>query len=95
MRRLSICHLVMWSALAVGPLMVSVQPASAGEVVHRYYDREHRDYHVWNNGERRAYREYLNARHRRYVEYRRLTAAERRAYWNWRHERIERERHER
>ena len=63
--------------------------------VHRVYDPYRRDYHVWNRHEREEYREYLAARHRRYIEYERQRAAERRAYWHWRHEREERFEHRR
>jgi hypothetical protein len=61
----------------------------------RVYDPYRRDYHVWDRGERRAYREYLSERHQRYLAYERQRAAERRAYWRWRHERQERLEHER
>ncbi len=63
--------------------------------VHRVYDPYRRDYHRWDRDEDRAYREYLAERHRAYVAYERQRAAERRAYWRWRHEREERLEHER
>ena len=36
----------------------------------RYYDRDGRDYHVWNEGEDRAYRFYLTDQHLEYREWR-------------------------
>ena len=59
---------------------------------HRVYDRDHRDYHAWNVRENRAYRQYLAERHLRYLRYARQRRAEQSAYWQWRHERLERER---
>ena len=55
---------------------------------HRYYDRERRDWHAWNENENRAYRHWLmeERREQRYREYRRLKANEQRAYWRWRHD---------
>jgi hypothetical protein len=55
---------------------------------HRYYDRDRRDWHAWNDNENRAYRHWLmeERRERRYREYRRLKAEQQRAYWRWRHE---------
>jgi hypothetical protein len=50
---------------------------------------------MWTRDEQRAYREYLTERHRAYVAYEHQRAAERRAYWHWRHEREERLEHER
>jgi len=54
----------------------------------RYYDRDARDYHAWNENEARAYRHWLMQERRaaRYHDYARARAAERREYWRWRHE---------
>jgi hypothetical protein len=52
----------------------------------RVYDREHKDYHLWNDVENRTYRGWLTTRHFTYRQYSRLRAAERRAYWRWRHD---------
>ena len=51
----------------------------------RYYDRNHHDYHEWNEGEDRSYRVYLGERHRDYREFRLTTAHQQSDYWNWRH----------
>jgi hypothetical protein len=59
---------------------------------HRVYDRDRRDYHVWDSGENRAYRQYLAERHLRYVRYARQQRVQQSAYWHWRHEQLERER---
>jgi hypothetical protein len=49
----------------------------------RYYDRERRDWHEWNEHESRAYRHWLmeERRERRFREYRRLNAQRQRDYW--------------
>jgi hypothetical protein len=51
----------------------------------RYYDRDNRDYHSWNNQEDRAYRAYLQERHREYREFRVVRRPEQREYFKWRH----------
>jgi hypothetical protein len=66
--------------------------ASAGAEPRRVYDRYHRDYHVWDDREDRAYRQYLAEQHRRYLTYERQRRARQLAYWRWRHERLEHER---
>jgi hypothetical protein len=74
------------AALLLGASLMA--PVSAvAEVHHRYYDRERRDWHAWNENENRAYRHWLTEerRERRYREYRRLKAQEQLAYWRWRH----------
>src|ERR1700676_3099082 len=37
----------------------------------RYYDRDHGDYHYWDDREDRAYRRYLAANHRTYLKFNR------------------------
>ena len=52
---------------------------------HRYYDKEHKDWHEWNANEDRAYRRYWEDRHHAYINWERANAGQRQAYWNWRH----------
>jgi len=51
----------------------------------RYYDRDHGDYHNWDDREDRAYRRYLVAKHRVYNKFNRANTRAHRDYWNWRH----------
>lgn len=51
----------------------------------RYYDRDNRDYHAWNDHEDRAYRAYLQERHREYREFRVARRPQQREYFRWRH----------
>lgn len=99
MKRLISAFLITAASTLAVPAIVSAAPAGAegdgARVVIRVYDPYRHDYHSWDRDEQRAYREYLAARHRRYVAYQQQRAAERRAYWRWRHEREERIEHER
>jgi hypothetical protein len=52
----------------------------------RYYDKQGRDYHTWDDHEDRAYRFYLGEQHRDYSEFAREKAARQREYFRWRHE---------
>jgi hypothetical protein len=65
-------------------IMAGPRPQDASVQV-RVYDRDHRDYHNWDDHEDRAYRRYLVERHRTYVEYHRQHYRAQRHYWNWRH----------
>jgi len=62
-------------------------PAISFAADQRYYDRDSRDYHVWNRDENRAYRHWwMNERHEhRFRNYQRLRAEQQREYWRWRH----------
>ena len=76
-----------------GPMVfTTATPSEGAGIVVRIYDREHHDYHRWDAREQSAYREYLASRHRAYVRYARQRQNERRAYWRWRHEQLQRER---
>jgi len=52
----------------------------------RYYDRDHRDYHEWNDREARAWHRYWQEQHRREIAWERAKERQRRDYWRWRHE---------
>jgi hypothetical protein len=94
MKHPTLLSFVVMSALAApaATALANVTPAVAQTEKHseraepRVYDREHRQYHVWNDVEDRAYRAWLATKHFTYRQYSRLRAAERRAYWRWRHD---------
>jgi hypothetical protein len=54
----------------------------------RVYDRNHKDYHAWNDDEDRNYRQWYTQKYngREYREYNRLNKKDQAAYWNWRHQ---------
>lgn len=52
----------------------------------RYYDRNHRDYHVWNDREDSAYRRWLAEKHyEARLRYNRMKRRQQAEYWEWRH----------
>ena len=51
----------------------------------RYYDRDGRDYHVYDQQEDRAYRSYLQENKYRYRSLARQRRERQREYWRWRH----------
>ena len=65
---------------------VVLMPPSVSADEHRYYDRDHKDYHDWNEQEERAYRRFLEEKHREYHEWSKANRREQQEYWNWRHE---------
>jgi hypothetical protein len=77
-------------ALAAPAGVLAAQHHATTTATRRIYDPYRRDYHRWTQSEERAYRAYLAEQHRTYLSYQRQRAAERRAYWHWRHEREER-----
>ena len=73
--------------LMLGGCLTAPLAMRAAPPPQRYYDRDHRDYHEFNENERRAYRHWLEEeRHQRHHEWERAHERERRDYWRWRHE---------
>jgi type III secretory pathway component EscR len=73
----------------IGGLFLSAAllvPVAMQAKEHRYYDREHKDHHEWNDGENRAYNRYLEERKEdRRRDFNRENQQRQRAYWQWRH----------
>jgi hypothetical protein len=51
----------------------------------RTYDRNHGDYHSWNDKEEGIYRQFLATQHREYRVFSTLKSDEQKEYWAWRH----------
>ena len=71
--------------IAPSVTLAAAMPQDAGVTV-RVYDRDHKDYHNWDDREDHAYRQYLVENHRSYRDYNHQSHSRQRAYWNWRHE---------
>jgi hypothetical protein len=80
-----IALLFLTAALAVPvAIMAAAAPQNASVQV-RIYDRDHKDYHNWDDHEDRAYRGYLTEQHKTYRVYTKQRRTTQRQYWNWRH----------
>jgi hypothetical protein len=80
-----ISSLLLAAAIAAPAVVVAEAGTQEASVQVRVYDRDHRDYHNWDDREDRAYRNYLAAQHRSYRQYNRQHYRVQRHYWNWRH----------
>jgi hypothetical protein len=65
-------------------LMAMPSPQDASVQV-RVYDKNHKDYHNWDDHENRAWGAYLTENHRNPHEYSKANKKEQGQYWNWRH----------
>ena len=80
-----IASLFLIAALAAPiSIMASPKPQTVG-VQFRVYDRDHNDYHNWDDHEDRAYRGYLTEQHQTYRVYAKQNHKRQNQYWNWRH----------
>jgi hypothetical protein len=80
-------RILILSAIFVGALAIAPVAAKADDHHDkRYYDRNARDYHTFNDKEDRAYRVYLGEQHRDYREFNKTNKGEQQQYFKWRHE---------
>jgi hypothetical protein len=80
-----VASLFLTAALAAPvSMMAAPVPQEAGVQV-RVYDRDHKDYHNWDDHERHAWGIFLTDNHRHDHEYAHSNRKEQREYWNWRH----------
>jgi hypothetical protein len=88
MKRLRILGGILLGMAMIAPIVVRADDHPYDKKYYdnrRYYDRDGRDYHVWNEGEDRAYRFYLNDQHRPYREWRTVRGRDQVEYFRWRH----------
>ena len=72
------------AAAIVTPVAMMAAPVPQGVQI-RIYDRNHRDYHNWDDRESHAWGVFLTDNHRKNHEYSRAHRREQSEYWNWRH----------
>ena len=76
-----IAPLFLTAALAAPATIVA---AAAGQN-DRVYDREHKDYHHWDEHENAAWHRYMVEKHIQEHEWAKANKREQADYWNWRH----------
>jgi hypothetical protein len=76
---------ILAGAILVPTAIVAAALPQEASVQVRVYDRDHKDYHNWDDREDRAYRSYLNDQHRSYRAYDKQSHKDQRNYWNYRH----------
>jgi hypothetical protein len=66
------------------PVAMAAAPAPQAVQV-RVYDRDHKDYHNWDDRENRSWGLYLSQNHKKSHEFAKSNRKEQSEYWNWRH----------
>ncbi|MGH9699752.1 MAG: hypothetical protein ACRD5R_03735 [Candidatus Acidiferrales bacterium] len=80
-----ICSLFLMAVLAA-PVAIMAAPApQEASVQVRVYDRDHKDYHNWDDRENTAWGVYLTSNHKKFHEFSKANRREQSKYWNWRH----------
>jgi len=79
-----ISSLFLTAALAA-PVAIMAGPAPQEGDQHRVYDKQHKDYHNWDDKENHAWGQYLAENHKSSHEYSTANKKEQSQYWNYRH----------
>jgi hypothetical protein len=82
-KRLFLSSLFLTAAL-IAPLAIRTNAAPQG-VSLRIYDRDHRDYHNWDDRENRSYGHFREVHPKYNVTFSRTRRNQQREYWAWRH----------
>jgi hypothetical protein len=75
------------AAALAAPAGISMMTSLQAQAVQvKIYDRDHKDYHVWDDNEDKAYRGYLSDQHQTYRPYAKMKKSDQSKYWAYRHE---------
>jgi hypothetical protein len=80
-----IASLILTAALAAPVSLLAAPAAQEASVQVRVYDRDHKDYHNWDERENRSWNQYLTENHKNSHEFAKSNKKEQGKYWNWRH----------
>src|SRR5580704_8398669 len=80
-----ITSLFLTVALAAPVAMMAIPVPQEDGHQNRVYDKEHKDYHNWDDNENKAWGQYLSENHKSSHEYSKANKKEQSQYWNYRH----------
>jgi len=72
-------------ALAAPVAVMAIPVPQEAHDQNRVYDKDHKDYHEWNDNENRAWQHYLSENHHKSYEFSKANEKQQSQYWNWRH----------
>jgi hypothetical protein len=73
------------TAAFTAPLAITAR-AAPQRVSVRVYDRDHKDYHNWDDREAKSYESFRGEHPKYNATFGKTRRSEQRTYWNWRHE---------
>jgi hypothetical protein len=80
-----ITSLFLTAAIAAPVAILAAPVPQEARVQVRVYDKQHKDYHNWDDNENRSWGQYLNENHKNSHEFSKANKREQSSYWNWRH----------
>jgi hypothetical protein len=83
---LHIASFILTAALAAPVSLVAAAVPQDASVQVRVYDKDHKDYHNWDDHENQQWHVFLTENHRKDHEFAKSNKKEQSEYWNWRHD---------
>jgi hypothetical protein len=83
-KKLFLSSLFLGAAL-IAPMAIVANAAPQGISV-RVYDRDHKDYHNWDDREDRSYVAFRTEHPKYNVKFTKTSRSQQKTYWTWRHE---------
>jgi hypothetical protein len=80
-----VAGILLTAALAVPAAIRAVPAPQEARVQVRVYDKQHKDYHNWDDNENRAWGQYQSEHKKNPHEFTKSNKREQGDYWNWRH----------
>jgi hypothetical protein len=77
--------LILTAALMAPVTILAASKPQSDSITVRGYDKDHKDYHNWDDNENRAWGVFLTTNHRKQHEFSKSSKKEQSEYWNWRH----------
>jgi hypothetical protein len=84
-QRLHLCGASICLTAALGAPAVIIAAAPAPQEDRGIYDRQHKDYHHWDDHEKDAWGRFLAEKHRKDHDFTSAKKHEQQEYWAWRH----------
>src|SRR6202140_1317416 len=82
-KKLFLCSLFLGAAM-IAPMAMVANAAPQGVSI-RVYDRDHKDYHNWDDNESRSYTTYRTDHPKYNATFSKTNRSQQRDYWTWRH----------
>ena len=80
-----IASLFLTASLGVPVAIMAIPVPQEGGNQNRVYDKDHKDYHNWDDKENHAWGQFLTENHKSSHEYSKANKKEQSQYWNYRH----------
>jgi hypothetical protein len=80
-----LASLFLIAAIAAPLSLIAVPAPQEASVQVRVYDKEHKDYHTWDDNENRSWVQYQTDNHKTQQDFSKANSKEQSQYWNFRH----------